>query len=69
MNEFTKLLKKKGWNATDIAQRWGITTVTVSRIGRDPKQIHWDALNGLPDPNALKDMVSKSRISRCRSLL
>lgn len=46
--DFTKSANAKGWKAEEVAERWGITTRQFSRIAAAPKQIHWDALAGLP---------------------
>jgi DNA-binding Xre family transcriptional regulator len=48
-NNFTLSVKAKGWKMQDLAERWGITPRQISRIAEAPKQIHWDALDGLPD--------------------
>jgi hypothetical protein len=47
--EFTVAAKSKGWQMQEVAERWGITPRQISRIAAAPKQIHWDALDGLPD--------------------
>lgn len=49
MNNFIKALHEKGWTAKAVAERWGMTATRVSQIGKNPKQIHWDALAGLKD--------------------
>jgi len=49
MTRFVKALRQKGWIAKDVAKRWGLLPRQLSRIGKRPKQIHLDALAGLPD--------------------
>ncbi len=49
MTEFVKALRQKGWSAKEVAERWGLLPRQLSRIGSNPKQIHLDALAGLPD--------------------
>lgn len=39
----------KGWSQKELADRWGIKPRQMSNISSSPKQIHWDALSGLPD--------------------
>ena len=48
MNEFSKQLRDKGWRVKDLAERWGFTLAGISKITANPKQMHWDALKGLP---------------------
>ena len=49
MTDFVKALRRKGWSAKEVAGRWGLLPRQLSRIGNSPKQIHLDALAGLPD--------------------
>lgn len=49
MKEFAKVARAKCWNMNEIAERWGLTPRQLSRISATPKQVHWDALAGLPD--------------------
>jgi hypothetical protein len=49
MNEFTKLVKAKGWKMQDVAERWGVTPRRMSQIAKEPGQKDWDAVAGLPD--------------------
>ena len=49
MHDYVKALRGKGYTASEVAERWGVTPRQVSRIGKNPKQIHLDALDGLPD--------------------
>lgn len=49
MTDFVRELRAKGWTAKEVAERWGMLPRQLSRIGSKPKQIHWDALAGLPD--------------------
>ena len=48
MNLFTKAAKAKGWKMQDLAERWGIKPRQMSNVAGSPKQIHWDALTGVP---------------------
>lgn len=54
MTEFVKALRRKGWSAQEVAKRWGLLPRQLSRIGKNPKQIHMDAMSGLPDRNKIK---------------
>ena len=54
MNKFTAAIRERGWLAKDIAERWGIQPRAMSKISAKPKQIHWDALAGLPEPPSKK---------------
>ena len=47
-HEFTKAAADKGWSMVRLAKRWGVTDRQMSNIARCPKQIHWDALSGIP---------------------
>jgi len=49
VNKFTEQAKAKGWSMKAIGDRWGVTQRQMSNIGASPKQVHWDALAGLPD--------------------
>lgn len=49
MTPFVKALRLKGWSAKEVAKRWGILPRQMSNIGKRPKQMHMDALAGLPD--------------------
>ena len=49
MKEFAKAARLKGWTMIELADRWSLTPRQLSRISADPKQVHWDALAGLPD--------------------
>jgi len=49
MTDFVKALRQKGWSAKEVAERWCLLPRQLSRIGKSPKQIHLDALAGLPD--------------------
>jgi hypothetical protein len=46
--EFVRKLQLKGWSAKNTAERWGIEPRQLSRIAREPRQLHRDALEGLP---------------------
>lgn len=48
MNQLTHEIRIKGWAMKDVAERWGITPRQMSNIAKNPKQIHIDAVNGLP---------------------
>ena len=52
MNEFTKIIKAKGWTAKAVAERWDVSIRTMSRICGSPKPKDKDALVGLPDRSA-----------------
>ncbi len=47
-NQFTKILKEKGWRLKDVAARWGIQPRQMSNVAKSPKQRDWDAVAGLP---------------------
>jgi hypothetical protein len=49
MTDFVKKLRAKGYTARELAARWSLLPRQISRIGKAPKQIHLDALAGLPD--------------------
>jgi len=49
MTKFVKALRIKGWSAKRVAERWGMLPRQLSRIAKEPKQIHLDALAGLPN--------------------
>jgi len=49
MTKFVKALRLKGWSAKQVAERWDILPRQLSRIAQEPKQIHLDALAGLPN--------------------
>ena len=49
MNEYTKVIKAKGWTAKDVAARWHVSSSTMTRICKSPKPKDLDALSGLPD--------------------
>ncbi len=46
---FRLVAEAKGWLMRDIAERWDIHPVNLSRQTRQPDQKTLDALNGLPD--------------------
>jgi transcriptional regulator len=58
MTEFVKRLRAKGWTAQALAKHWGVTPRQISNIGKDPKQMHWDALECLP----VKQKVKKGEL-------
>jgi len=33
----------------DLAARWQVGTRQMTNIAADPKRMHWDALDGLPE--------------------
>lgn len=49
MSDFARQAKIKGWSMMSLADRWGISPRQMSNISAKPKQIHWDALAGLPE--------------------
>lgn len=44
MTDFVKALRQKGWSAKDVAARWDLLPRQLSRIGKNPKRVHLDAL-------------------------
>ncbi len=48
MTDFVKKLRAKGYTARELATRWNLLPRQISRIGKAPKQMHLDALDGLP---------------------
>jgi hypothetical protein len=49
MHKFTEQAKLKGWTNKAIGERWGLESRQMSNIAKKPKQIHLDALKGLPN--------------------
>lgn len=49
MKQFTQAVKNKNWSMKNLAKRWDISPRQMSNIADNPKQIHWDALSGLPE--------------------
>ncbi len=49
MTDFVKKLRAKGYTARELAARWSLLPRQISRIGKAPKQMHLDALDGLPE--------------------
>lgn len=49
MTDFVKALRRKGWSAKEVAERWGVTPRRISQIGNKPSRKDWDALAGLPN--------------------
>lgn len=49
---FRLAAERKGWAMKEIAERWQITPLSLSRQTREPDQKAWDALEGLPDKAA-----------------
>ena len=47
MNEFTKEIHRHGLRAKALAERWGIKERQMVNVCRNPKQVHWDALQGI----------------------
>lgn len=45
---FKDKIKAKGYTKTDIQKRWGVKDRQYYYILANPKQIHIDAVNGLP---------------------
>ena len=62
MNDFTTTIRAKGWLSKELAARWGITPRAMSRIAANPKQVHWDALKGLPPVIADKVATALSEL-------
>lgn len=46
-----KEIKDKGYTQRELGKRWGIKERQMYNIMREPKQIHLDAVNGLPRKN------------------
>lgn len=46
--DFRQAAEDKGWRMSEIAERWGITPLSLSRQTREPDQKTLDALGGLP---------------------
>ena len=46
---FKEEAKAKGWKMKDLAARWQVGTRQMTNIAADPKRMHWDALDGLPE--------------------
>lgn len=57
MTDFVKALNRKGWSAKNVAKRWGVLPRQISRVGKNPKQKDWDALEGLPDKSREKALT------------
>jgi hypothetical protein len=55
MTGFVKKLRAKGYTARELAARWSLLPRQISRIGKAPKQIHLDALAGLPSKQICGD--------------
>jgi len=55
MTDYVKAVRRKGWTAQELAERWGITARQVSNIGRNPSKMNIDALAGLPDRSVKGD--------------
>ena len=45
---FKESIKAKGYSKSDLMDRWGIKERQYYYILANPKQIHIDAVNGLP---------------------
>jgi hypothetical protein len=48
MNDFTKILRGKGWLSKEVGERWGVGPNRMSQISKAPGMMHLDAVNGLP---------------------
>ncbi|WP_181162410.1 hypothetical protein [Burkholderia contaminans] len=61
--QFKALVRLKGWQYKELAARWGISTVWVSNVARDPKRAaHYDdAVMGLPDRRRLARDLARRR--------
>ena len=55
MNKLTQQIKAKGWLMKEIAERWSITPRQMSNISKEPKQVHFDAVEGLPVAGGAND--------------
>ncbi|MCK5605556.1 hypothetical protein KAR91_26925 [Candidatus Pacearchaeota archaeon] len=71
MNQLIRNLKKHGWPPKRLAERWGnITTVQVSRIGKNPKKLHIDAANWLMrDVKTMSEKYHENWAENCISEL
>jgi len=49
MTDYAKAARAKGWTLKAIGERWGLKARQMSYIAANPKPIHWDALDGLPE--------------------
>jgi hypothetical protein len=49
MTNYTKEIRRKGWDQKALADRWQVSTRKVQRICTNPTQRDWDALAGLPE--------------------
>ena len=49
MENLLRNIKAKGWKAKEVAERWGIKPRQMANITREPKVIHFDAVEGLPE--------------------
>lgn len=47
-SQFRIVATEKGWRMSEIAERWEITPLSLSRQTREPDQKTLDALAGLP---------------------
>lgn len=61
--QFKALVRLKGWQYKELAIRWGISTVWVSNVARDPdRAAHYDdAVIGLPDRRRLARDLARRR--------
>ncbi|MDR8877555.1 hypothetical protein [Burkholderia multivorans] len=61
--QFKALVRLKGWQYKELATRWGISTVWVSNVARDPdRAVHYDdAVIGLPDRRRLARDLARRR--------
>jgi len=48
MYDFTKAVRDKKYTLKSLGKRWNLGERMMEYIARDPKQIHWDALKGVP---------------------
>jgi len=48
MTNFMIKIKLKGWTPKEVGERWGIKQRQMNNISRNPKVIHFDAVEGLP---------------------
>ena len=59
MNDYVKELRRRGWTARELAERWGVSPRRISQISANPSLKDWDALKGLPEEHDQK-LESKS---------
>jgi len=59
-SQFRTALEQKGWAMKELADRWGITPISLSRQTKEPDTKTWDALNGLPDKRGGNEQANEA---------